>query len=121
MSKATVYQHQDYPKTVFHPELAPEGKVVPTVDAHQALGDGWVESPADFPGATEAKPANTPLDEQATELHNTPAKDVIKSIADVADVTMLARIKGFEEANPKGARASVLKAIAARAEVLVTA
>jgi hypothetical protein len=32
------YQHQEYPKCVYHPTKAPSGKVVKNADAHKALG-----------------------------------------------------------------------------------
>jgi hypothetical protein len=43
------YQHQEYPKCVYHPTKAPDGKIVKNLDEHKALGKGWYATPGDFP------------------------------------------------------------------------
>ena len=43
------YQHQAYPSYRYHPTKAPSGKIVKDAVEHQALGEGWYATPADFP------------------------------------------------------------------------
>jgi len=43
-----------YPHWLFHPELAPEGRLFATAADDPEDMTGWVESPADFPGAPKA-------------------------------------------------------------------
>ena len=45
-----------YPKFLYHPEKAP--RVVKSKEEHEALGPGWVESPAEF--GVETCPGKTP-------------------------------------------------------------
>lgn len=47
------YTYQEFPKFKYHPEL--EAVIVHTPDEETALGDGWYNTPADFPQA-EAEP-----------------------------------------------------------------
>lgn len=54
-----------YPKYIYHATLAPKGKVVKTIEDHEAEGDGWVETPADFPpidaeGSDESSESSAP-------------------------------------------------------------
>lgn len=44
------YEHQEYPKFLYHPTLAPEGKIFQNADQTKNLSrQGWVDSPARFP------------------------------------------------------------------------
>ena len=44
------YQYQEYPKFLYHPKLAPEGKIFKSADETKGLArKGWVDSPAKFP------------------------------------------------------------------------
>lgn len=43
------YQHQEYPKFLYHPTLAPEGKIFQNAEETKGLNrKGWVDSPAKF-------------------------------------------------------------------------
>ena len=45
-----MYKHQEYPKRLFHPTLAREGKTFHSADQTKGLDrKGWVDSPAKFP------------------------------------------------------------------------
>jgi len=44
------YEYQDYPKYLYHPKHAPQGKVFRTADETKGLArKGWVDTPAKFP------------------------------------------------------------------------
>ena len=44
------YQHQEYPKYLYHPKLAPKGKVFQSAEETKNLtNEGWVDTPAKFP------------------------------------------------------------------------
>lgn len=44
------YEYQEYPKFLYHPELAPEGKIFKGAEETKGLSrQGWVDSPAKFP------------------------------------------------------------------------
>ncbi len=43
------YQHRSFPRHVFHPTKATNGKVVESAEELKTLGDGWVDSPEEFP------------------------------------------------------------------------
>ena len=44
------YEYQEYPKCLYHPKLAPEGKVFYSAEETQGLArKGWVDTPAKFP------------------------------------------------------------------------
>ena len=44
------YEFQEYPKYLYHPTLAPSGKVFNTAAETKGLAEaGWVGTPADFP------------------------------------------------------------------------
>src|ERR1700693_1671918 len=44
------YQFQEYPKYLYHPKLAPKGKVFKPGDKTKGLeSHGWVDTPAKFP------------------------------------------------------------------------
>ncbi len=44
------YQHQEYPKYLYHQTLAPEGRVFKNPNETKGLARrGWVDTPAKFP------------------------------------------------------------------------
>ncbi len=44
------YQHQEYPKCLYHPKLAPKGKIFQSAEETKNLArKGWVDTPAKFP------------------------------------------------------------------------
>ena len=44
------YEYQEYPKRLYHPKLAPEGKVFHSAEETKGLArKGWVDTPAKFP------------------------------------------------------------------------
>ena len=44
------YQYQEYPKFLYHPTLAREGKIFKSADETKGLArKGWVDSPDRFP------------------------------------------------------------------------
>jgi hypothetical protein len=44
------YEFQEYPKYLYHPTLAPAGKVFNSADETKGLArKGWVDTPAKFP------------------------------------------------------------------------
>ena len=44
------YEYQEYPKRLYHPKLAPEGKVFRTAEETKGIArKGWVDTPAKFP------------------------------------------------------------------------
>jgi hypothetical protein len=44
------YEYQEYPKCLYHPKLAPEGKVFHSAEETKGLArKGWVDTPAKFP------------------------------------------------------------------------
>ena len=44
------YQYQEYPKCLYRPTVAPEGKIFKSADETKGLArKGWVDSPAKFP------------------------------------------------------------------------
>ncbi len=52
------YQYQEYPKCLYHPTLAPEGKIFQSAEETKGLTrKGWVDSPAKFPKPSRAKAA----------------------------------------------------------------
>lgn len=45
-----VYEHQEYPKYLYHPTLAPQGKVFNSAEETKGLArKGWVDTPVKFP------------------------------------------------------------------------
>lgn len=64
------YRHQEYPKVLYRQEVDPETGVAPmartvkNLTEHQAMGEGWYETPAAFPVASpedqEPDPAAVP-------------------------------------------------------------
>jgi hypothetical protein len=53
-----VYEYQEYPKYLYHPKLAPEGKVFHSAEETQGLArKGWVDTPAKFPKPSRIKVA----------------------------------------------------------------
>ena len=45
------YEHQEYPKYLYHPKLAPQGKLFQSAEETKSLArKGWVDTPAKFPG-----------------------------------------------------------------------
>jgi serine/threonine protein kinase len=48
------YVYQEFPKVLYHPTLAPEGKTFQSADETKGLADqGWVDTPAKFPKASQ--------------------------------------------------------------------
>ena len=43
------YQYQEYPRYLYHPKYAPEGRVFQNAEEVKGLGRGWVKTPADLP------------------------------------------------------------------------
>lgn len=44
------YTHQEYPKYLYHPKLAPRGKIFQSAQETKGLArKGWVDSPGKFP------------------------------------------------------------------------
>ena len=86
----------------------------------------WKDGPTAHVGAPSDPPPTPPAEEltpdqvaqQKQDLWNTNVGEAQKLIAGVPSLTTLARIKAYESENPKGARAGVLKAIAAREAAL---
>jgi hypothetical protein len=59
-----MYKHEHYPKVLYH---ATEGeKTVASQEEHEALGDEWVESPAEFE-KKEAKAAKPEGDKKSAK------------------------------------------------------
>ena len=46
----SAYVHQEYPKVLYHPQIAPDGSPFQSADDTKGLSrKGWVDSPAKFP------------------------------------------------------------------------
>lgn len=44
------YEYQEYPKFLYHPKLAPQGKIFQSAEETEGLvRKGWVDAPAKFP------------------------------------------------------------------------
>lgn len=133
------YQHQSYPKFLFH---ATEGsKLVADSAAKDALGPGWFESPGEAAAAAvpvappdwrQPAPTVTGLtgtsvvtsatalagDQTLTTLEQEEADGLYRSSVTVvlqqlagAKPDVLERVKRIEEQNPKGARVTITRHI----------
>lgn len=126
---------QEYPKWLYH--SSKPATEVPDAASHADLGPGWVESPADLPQALPAAASDTNEDpdkpaavapsdppvapaadseaapseaDEAAAFYKAKAAAVIARLAGCSKET-LERALRFEQANPKGPRVSVVKAI----------
>ena len=125
-----------YPSWRYHATEA--ARLVHTPDDDAALPAGWSESPAtvgpvapapDPPPLTPpVAPAPAPVPDEEREalefaakagaLHAMKAADIIATIEVADDPEGIAAVRAMEEANPNGARKTILKALDARAAAL---
>lgn len=107
-----------YPSFRYHRDG--QTQLVRTVEEDESLDpDVWKHSPADFDTVEVPAPAPVvPLKGNSAamkaELYGAKVTDIVPRVAAMTDVDMLQMVQGFEEANPKGARASVIKAVEKR-------
>lgn len=96
--------------------------IVKSKDEEDSLKGEWLDTPPPEPASAPAAPDTsgqpTADDVAKLELHATPVNRIGEAIAAVSDLAMLDKIRGYEEANPKGARATVLKALDQRLDEL---
>jgi hypothetical protein len=48
------FRGKEFPRWVFHPKHAPDGRICNSEEEAASLGRGWVDSKADFPAPSKA-------------------------------------------------------------------
>ena len=107
--------YQSFPKFVFHAD-EPAGRIVEDQNAVDALGPGWVESPADL-GAAPAAPDH---DDGIAAYYALKANEAIKLVSTAPDADVLKELRTIEPHPPqyKGGRKTVLGAMDDRRAIL---